>query len=77
MRDIFEVLCSNRISENKDIVLSKNSKGDLVLATRAVIFENNTEKYYYDKGVIIISTEFSDNFKDFIQDASKKIFNQE
>ena len=72
-KETFDIILACGISENKDLVLSKNSRGDLVLATRAVIRDNGRVKYYYDKGAIVIAPEFFEDFKLFSETVREHI----
>jgi len=56
-----------QISENKHLVLSQNENDELVLAQRAVIMDGDRERYYYDKGAIILKGIYKDNFIQMIK----------
>lgn len=71
-RDTFDIISTTKISENKELVISKTTKGDYVIATRAVIEENGRPKYYYDKGSLIIDSKYQHSFREFIGEVYDK-----
>ena len=66
-RETFTIISTTKLSDNKELVLSQNSKKELVLATRAVVMENGKEKYYYDKGAIIVENKYVPAFDTFME----------
>ena len=66
-RETFVIIATTKLSDNKELVLSQNSKKELVLATRAVVMENGKEKYYYDKGAIIVENKYVPSFDNFME----------
>ena len=72
-RETFSIIAATKLSDNKEMVASKNSKNEIVMATRAVVLEGGKEKYYYDKGAIIVENKHVSDFKKFLEKISSSI----
>lgn len=66
----FEILSVCKLSSNKSLVLSRNRDGKFVMAKRYNVEENGGEKFFYEKGAIVIEPE---NFVVFLKNLLKSV----
>lgn len=53
----FEIIGTCSLSKNKQLVISKNKEDEFVIAKRIKVDDEGYEKYFYEKGSIIIKEE--------------------
>lgn len=60
----FEIISVCNISQNKELVVSINKKGEFVIAKRIIVDDEGVKKYFYEKGSIILDKK---NFNDMLE----------
>ncbi len=62
-----EIACCN-ISSMKQVVISENNEGNLVMAKRVIVHdEDEGTKLFFEKGATIIKKEYISGFMDMIK----------
>ena len=57
MENGFKIISTCNITQNKQLVISKNKNDEIVIAKRFTIFDEGFEKFIYEKGATISTIE--------------------
>lgn len=69
----YREVASCPVSSIKQIVISKNSDDNIVMAKRVIVNDEDGTKMFFEKGATIIKQEYKEDFKKFLQTVLKSL----
>ena len=70
-KEKYKEIASCTISDIKELVLSENNDGNLVLAKRIYVVDDGETKMFFEKGSTIIKEQYKDNVVNFMEKVIK------
>jgi hypothetical protein len=74
MENGFKIISTCNITQNKQLVISKNKNDEIVVAKRFTVFDEGFEKFIYEKGATILNI---DEFKKLIDNVKEYFLYEE